>query len=82
MSVTISHGGISDIMAISDEQKRKIDEWVKSNGRNQYGDAPDTAYAGGNPLFDEMSPKLKDRYEYILERNPQLKIDSANGNGK
>jgi hypothetical protein len=69
-------------MPVSDEQKRKIDEWIKANGRNQYGDKPDTVYAGGNPLFDEMSPKLKDRYEYIIERNPQLKIDSTNGNGK
>ena len=69
-------------MPVSEEQKRKIDEWVKSTGRNTYGDTPDTVYAGGNPLFDEMSPKLKDRYEYILERHPELKISTPNGNGK
>jgi hypothetical protein len=60
-------------MPISDEMKKKIDEWVKTNGRNQYGDPADTVYAGGNPLFDERRPTLKDRYEYILEKNPQLK---------
>lgn len=60
-------------MAVSDEMKAKIDEWIKRNGRNQYGDPSDTVYAGGNPLFDERRPGLKDKYEYILEKNPQLK---------
>ena len=70
-------------MAISDEQKRTIDDWIKKHGRNEYGDPNGTHYAGGNPLFSEMSPKLKDRYEYILERNPQLKLATPQaGNGK
>ncbi|MBC8140356.1 MAG: hypothetical protein H7Y38_02815 [Armatimonadetes bacterium] len=69
-------------MTITDEQKRTIDAWVKKNGRNEYGDKPDTHYAGGNPLFDEMSPKLKDRYEYILERNPELKTEIETPQGK
>ena len=58
---------------ISDELKKLIDDWVKREGRNEFGDPKDTHYAGGNPLFDERSPGLKDRYEYILERNPNLK---------
>ncbi|MBV9865767.1 MAG: hypothetical protein JO316_10475 [Abitibacteriaceae bacterium] len=62
-------------MAISDKLKRKIDEWIKREGRNQYGDSNGTVYAGGNPLFDERSPRLKDRYEYILSRHPELKED-------
>lgn len=65
--------------AISDEQKKAIDEWIQRTGRNQYGDPSETHYAGGNPLFDETSPKLKDRYEYILERHPELRL---NGTGK
>lgn len=60
---------------ISDKTKQKIDEWIKKSGRNQYGDAKDTVYAGGNPLFDERSPKLRDRYEYILSKHPDLKAD-------
>jgi len=68
-------------MPVSDEQKQKVDEWIIQAGRNQYGDPTDTHYAGGNPLFDEMSPKLKDRYEYILERHPELRL-SSNGTGK
>ena len=60
-------------MAVNDELKKKIDDWIKKSGRNEYGDPKDTVYAGGNPLFDERSAKLKDRYEYILSRNPHLK---------
>lgn len=60
-------------MPVDDATKKKIDEWIKKNGRNEYGDPRDTVYAGGNPLFDERRPGLKDRYEYILERNPELR---------
>lgn len=62
-------------MPVSDTTKKKIDEWIKKAGRNTYGDPKDTVYAGGNPLFDERRPGLKDRYEYILERHPELKGD-------
>jgi hypothetical protein len=60
-------------MTISDALKEKIDAWVQAEGRNEFGDPKDTVYAGGNPLFDERRPGLKDRYEYILERNPGLR---------
>ena len=60
-------------MSVDDSLKKKIDDWIKTSGRNQYGDPSDTVYAGGNPLFDERNPQMKDRYEYILERNPELK---------
>jgi len=63
-------------MPVNDETKRKVDEWIKSKDRNQYGDPKDTVYAGGNPLFDERRPTLKDRYEYILEKHPELKDES------
>jgi hypothetical protein len=63
---------------ISDELKKKIDAWIKQEGRNEYGDPKDAVYAGGNPLFDERSPGLKDLYAYILERNPKLKEELEN----
>ncbi len=56
---------------ITDEIKKQVDAWVKHNKRNQYGDPEGTMYAGGNPLFDERSPKQKDRYEYILQKYPE-----------
>src|SRR5438094_523898 len=60
-------------VAVSEEQKKKIDEWLRTAGRNEYGDPKGTVYAGGNPLFNEWGPDPKDRYEYILEKNPQLR---------
>ena len=60
-------------MTINDSLKRKVDQWIARTGRNQYGDPHGTAYAGGNPLFDERSPRLRDRYEYILARHPELR---------
>jgi hypothetical protein len=30
-------------------------------------------YAGGTPLFDERTGRSRDRYDYILERHPELK---------
>jgi len=60
-------------MPVSDKTKQKIEEWIKREGRNEYGDPKDTLYAGGNPLFDERAAQLKDRYEYILKKHPELK---------
>ena len=60
-------------MAISEDLKKKVDAWIKKGGRNEYGDPAGTVYAGGNPLFDERNPKQKDRYEYVLEKNPEPK---------
>jgi hypothetical protein len=60
-------------MAVSDDVKKKIDEWIKKGGRNEFGDPVGTVYAGGTPLFDERRPAQKDRYEYILEKHPDLK---------
>ncbi len=61
--------------SVTEALKRKIDHWIEREGRNQYGDPRGTVYAGGNPLFDERSPRMRDRYEYILSRHPELKKD-------
>ena len=60
-------------MSVDDETKKRIDRWIKENNRNPYGDSPDTMYAGGTPLFDERSGKSRDKYEYILEKHPELR---------
>ncbi len=51
------------------QQKKWIDETIKRLGLNEYGDAPDTMYAGGTPLFNEMTGKTTDRYDYIVSRH-------------
>lgn len=60
-------------MAIDDETKRKIDKWVRENGFNEFGDPKGTVYAGGTPLFDELTGRTRDKYEYILKRHPELR---------
>ena len=62
-------------MSISDKTKQNIDRWIREAGRNEYGDAKGTFYTGGNPLFNERTGALQDRYQYILLRHPELKAD-------
>lgn len=57
---------------IDEALKRKIEAWIQKQNRNEYGDEKGTVYIGGTPLFDEKTGEWKDRYEYILERHPEL----------
>jgi hypothetical protein len=63
-------------MSISPEQKKRIDDWIRQAGRNQYGDPADAVYPGGNPLFNLLTGQQRDRYEYILSRHPELRINT------
>ncbi|MFN3650805.1 MAG: hypothetical protein ACK47B_14615 [Armatimonadota bacterium] len=58
---------------VDDETRRRIDRWIRDNGRNEYGDPQGTVYAGGNPLFSEFTGRTMDRYEYVLKRHPELR---------
>ena len=60
-------------MAVDEATKKRIDAWIKAEGRNDFGDPKGTNYAGGTPLFDMRTGRTRDRYDYILERNPHLK---------
>jgi len=51
------------------DEKGLIDTWLIENNLNQYGDAKDTVYMGGTPLFDEKTGKTIDKYKYILQRH-------------
>lgn len=63
-------------MLIDEQTKQKIDRWIKASGRNEYGDPQDAVYPGGSPLFDMRTGRLRDRYEYILSKHPEL-LDKA-----
>jgi len=62
--------------SVDPETRRRIDRWIRENDLNEYGDPKDTVYAGGTPLFDMLTGETKDRYEYILERHPELRQGS------
>jgi len=57
---------------ITEAVRQRIDRWLKDGDRNEFGDPEGTVYAGGTPLFDERTGRSKDRYDYILERHPEL----------
>jgi hypothetical protein len=60
-------------MAVDEETRKRIDRWVRENNRNEFGDPHGTVYAGGTPLFNEMTGRTLDRYEYILKKHPELR---------
>ena len=57
---------------VSETIKNRIDQWIKANELNEFGDPIGSVYLGGNPLFDESTGISIDRYEYILSKNPEL----------
>lgn len=48
-----------------------VDRWLKDRGLNPYGDAPDTNYPGGTPLFDERTGKVEDRVGHVIDKHPE-----------
>lgn len=56
-----------------EDVKKRIEKWIAENGLNSFGDPANTMYAGGTPLFDEQTGIRKDRFEYILEKHPELR---------
>lgn len=59
--------------SLGDAQKKIVDEWLANNQLNEYGDKLDTLYAGGTPLFDELTGASIDRFEYLLKKFPNLR---------
>lgn len=51
----------------------QMDAWLKNQGLNEFGDALDTEYKGGDPLFDETTGETRDRLEYLLKKFPDFK---------
>ena len=57
---------------LSKEHKEKIDKWLEENDLNRYGDAIGIFYTGGTPLFNEATGESKERFEYIMEKIPDI----------
>ncbi|HAM88462.1 MAG: hypothetical protein US83_C0004G0076 [Candidatus Falkowbacteria bacterium GW2011_GWC2_38_22] len=68
-SFNVAPPGAEDLTT---EQKEKIEKWLTDNNLNRYGDAMDTFYTDGTPLFDEVSGKSIERFEYILKKTPDI----------
>lgn len=57
---------------ITRAQKDKIDAWLEERGLNRYGDDKSAVYTGGTPLFNEETGERIDRYDYILNKFPDI----------
>ena len=55
---------------LPEAEKAQIEAWLEKNAYNQYGDNPDTMYAGGNPLFDESKGEYIKLYDYLIQKYP------------
>ncbi|MCK5510254.1 hypothetical protein KAI65_01765 [Candidatus Parcubacteria bacterium] len=62
----------SDFKGLTKEHKEKIDKWLEENNLNRYGDSMGIFYVGGTPLFNEVTGESKERFEYILEKIPDI----------
>jgi hypothetical protein len=54
----------------TDSLLKIIDNWLKENNLNFYGDPFDTVYTGGTPLFDESTGTSISRFSYLMEKFP------------
>ena len=61
---------VTNLETITRLEMKEMGDWIKANGLNQYGDLMGTIYAGGTPLFDELTGEEIDRIGYILKQHP------------
>lgn len=54
----------------AEQEAKQIEDWIKANNLNRYGDPIDFMYTGGSPLFNEQTGEVTGRYDYILENHP------------
>lgn len=55
---------------VSSEEKTLIDQWIIANNLNEFGDVAGTVYAGGTPLFNELTQQTINKYDYIISKHP------------
>ena len=55
---------------LNEQQKKWIEDHIAKNKLNEFGDPRGTTYMGGSPLFNEMTGRTTDRYDYILKNHP------------
>jgi hypothetical protein len=67
-----SVGTTTPSASLSAAQKESIDAWLEKKGLNKYGDAKNAIYTGGTPLFDEKTGQALERYDYILNKFPDI----------
>ena len=57
---------------LTKDHKEKIEEWLKEQNLNRYGDVIGTYYEQGSPLIDKVTGEAVERFEYILSQHPEV----------
>ncbi len=60
---------------MTDAQRVHIDRFLQNNDLNEFGDPDGTVYLGSNPLFNEETGELTDRYEYLVQKFPGIFVN-------
>lgn len=54
---------------VTEEERLRIDQWIKINNLNKFGEPKDKVYISF-PLVDDVTGEAIDRYRYILSKHP------------
>lgn len=70
-TITLIISFLLTAMASSKFNTEKLaDTWLEAQKLNPYGDAEDTMYMGGTPLFNEMTGVATDRMTHLEQKFP------------
>jgi len=68
-------GSYAATLSPSEKQAQEacLDKWLQGKKLDRYGHAEGTMYAGGSPIFNEMTGESRERLDYVYERQPDAK---------
>ena len=56
------------LMSLNDPEMEAIDAWLTKSNLNAFGDAVNSMYVGGTPLFDERTGKKISRKQFLVSK--------------
>jgi len=73
-------GSYAATLSPSEKQAQEtcMDKWLKGKKLDRYGHPEGTMYAGGSPIFNEMTGESRERLDYVYERQPDAKKACVN----
>ncbi len=63
------------VQSLTAQGKEKIDQYIQNKELNEYGDPEGTMYTGGTPLFNEETGESLNKYEYLINKFPEIVND-------
>jgi hypothetical protein len=64
---------IASVKAARAREEKCVDRWLAERKLDPYGSPAGTMYAGGTPLFNEVTGRQIDRLDYIYRKHPEAK---------